>query len=228
MSEEPTEKNKKQICPSCREGIIRRVTRDYKVTTPNNKSSTIANLSYEECPKCNDEFFSAEAMERISDKVSEDTDSLTLSDLKQIRLKLQSNMTLLGESLGLGSKTWMRWENGEQNISRSMGYFIRAMAKYPQVYQWVAQRGWRQEKGPQETGMSRPLTIDELRMEIMKQYLTHPSPESLVEEEDAKAMDSFVSLIPDQVKNAPVQSAFNFRRGDIQHVDSRFSEMEVA
>jgi len=134
----------------------------------------------------------------------------------------------LGESLGLGSKTWMRWENGEQNISRSMGYFIRAMAKYPQVYQWVAQRGWRQQEELQKTGISRPLTIDEMQMEIMKQYLSRPSPESGVEEEDAKAMDSFVSLMLDQVKNAPVQSAFNFRRGDIQHVDSRFSEMEVA
>jgi putative zinc finger/helix-turn-helix YgiT family protein len=222
MSDESKNKSTKDICPTCRNATIRRVTRDYKVNLPDGQTSTVANLSFEECPECKDEFFSSEAMDRISDKVSAELDSLSSSDLKRIREKLQPNMTLLAESLGLGSKTWMRWENGEQNISRSMGYFIRTLSQFPEVYEWVADRGWRQDEAEEQATTQQPSSaIDELLLKVAQDLLLVQSSETAGIDEDVE-MDQYRDQPLNTPSNSSKKSRINTRRGDVQHVDSRF------
>ena len=222
MSDESKNKSTKDICPTCRNATIRRVTRDYKVNLPDGQTSTVANLSFEECPECKDEFFSSEAMDRISDKVSAELDSLSSSDLKRIREKLQPNMTLLAESLGLGSKTWMRWENGEQNISRSMGYFIRTLSQFPEVYEWVADRGWRQDEAEEQATTQQPSSaIDELLLKVAQDLLLVQSSETAGIDEDVE-MDQYRDQPLNTPSNFSKKSRINTRRGDVQHVDSRF------
>jgi putative zinc finger/helix-turn-helix YgiT family protein len=222
MSDESKNNSSKDICPTCRNAKIRRVTRDYKVNLPDGQTSTVANLSFEECPECKDEFFSSEAMDRISDKVSAELDSLSSSDLKRIREKLQPNMTLLAESLGLGSKTWMRWENGEQNISRSMGYFIRTLSQFPEVYEWVADRGWRQDEAEEQaTTQEHSSAISELFSKVMQNYLSVKSGETLSEDEKEES-GSFVNEMFNRTSSVSKKSRINLRRGDIQDSDSRF------
>ena len=219
MSDESKNKSTKHICPTCRNATIRRVTRDYKVKLPDGQTSTVANLSFEECPECKDEFFSSEAMDRISDKVSAELDSLSLSDLKRIREKLQPNMTLLAESLGLGSKTWMRWENGEQNISRSMGYFIRTLSRFPEVYEWVADRGWRQDEAEEQATTQQPSSaIDETSSKVM-QYLNGLQLGETAGIDEDEELDKFLVKVFNQPSNVCKQSRFNFRKGDIENVE---------
>jgi putative zinc finger/helix-turn-helix YgiT family protein len=228
MSDESKNKSTNNICPTCRNATIRRVTRDYKVKLPDGQTSTVANLSFEECPECKDEFFSSEAMDRISDKVSAELDSLSLSDLKRIREKLQPNMTLLAESLGLGSKTWMRWENGEQNISRSMGYFIRTLSQFPEVYEWVADRGWRQDEAEDQATTQQPSSaIDELLLKVAQDLLLVQSSETAGIDEDEE-MDQYRDQPLNNPSNLSKQSRINTRRGDIQHVDPRFRDFVEA
>ena len=226
MSDESKSKSTKNICPTCRNATIRRVTRDYKVKLPDGQASTVANLSFEECPECKDEFFSIEAMDRISDKVSAELDSLSLSDLKRIREKLQPNMTLLAESLGLGSKTWMRWENGEQNISRSMGYFIRTLSQFPEVYEWVADRSWRQDGAEEQTTtQEHSCATDELFSKAMQVYLSVKSREALSEDEKEES-GSLVNELLNRASSVSKKSSINLRRGDIQDSDSRFKDSD--
>jgi putative zinc finger/helix-turn-helix YgiT family protein len=228
MSDESKNKSTKNICPTCRNATIRRVTRDYKVNLPDGQTSTVANLSFEECPECKDEFFSSEAMDRISDKVSAELDSLSLSDLKKIREKLQPNMTLLAESLGLGSKTWMRWENGEQNISRSMGYFIRTLSQFPEVYEWVADRGWRQDEAEEQATTQQPSSaIEELLSKVAQDFLLVQSSETAGIDEDVE-MDQYRDQPLNNPSKSSKQSRINTRRGDIQHVDPRFRDFAEA
>ena len=219
MSDESKSKSTKNICPTCRNATIRRVTSDYKVKLPDGRTSTVANLSFEECPECKDEFFSSEAMDRISDKISADVDSLSLSDLKRIREKLQPNMTLLAESLGLGSKTWMRWEKGEQNISRSMGYFIRTLSQFPEVYEWVADRGWRQDEAEEQATTQQPSSaIDELLSKVAQDFLLVQSSETAEMDED-KELDKYLDQVFNQPSSVCKNSRFNFRKGDIENVE---------
>ena len=130
-------------CPGCNKGQLKSVTKDYKVKLPEGDTVTVANLSFRECETCGETVFSALAAQRIDQAIADHTEPLTPEELTKLREVLQANKPLLAESLGLGSKTWLRWESGEQSISRSMGYFIRAMAQFPEVYQWVAGRAWR-------------------------------------------------------------------------------------
>jgi putative zinc finger/helix-turn-helix YgiT family protein len=219
MSDESKNNSSKDICPTCRNATIRRVTRDYKVNLPDGQTSTVANLSFEECPECKDEFFSSEAMDRISDKVSAELDSLSSSDLKRIREKLQPNMTLLAESLGLGSKTWMRWENGEQNISRSMGYFIRTLSQFPEVYEWVADRGWRQDEAEDQATTQQPSSaIDELLSKVAQDFLLVQSSETAEMDED-KELDKYLDQVFNQPSSVCKNSRINFRMGDKQNVE---------
>jgi hypothetical protein len=131
-------------------------------------------------------------------------------------------MTLLAESLGLGSKTWMRWENGEQNISRSMGYFIRTLSQFPEVYEWVADRGWRQDEAEEQaTTQEHSSAISELFSKVMQNYLSVKSGETLSEDEKEES-GSFVNEMFNRTSSVSKKSRINLRRGDIQDSDSRF------
>ncbi len=43
----------------------------------------------------------------------------------------------------MGGKTLHRWARGTQRVSRSMGYFLRALMAHPAVYEWIRDRRWR-------------------------------------------------------------------------------------
>ena len=135
-------------CPDCGKPL-RPVTKDYRVFLGDGDSVTVANLSYQECTGCHQAIIPAKSAQRLDEAVRDHSEQLGPNELREIREKLQENKTRLAESLGLGSKTWLRWESGEQSISRSMGYFIRAMARFPEVYRWVADREWRKAEGGQ-------------------------------------------------------------------------------
>jgi len=134
-------------------------------------------------------------------------------------------MTLLAESLGLGSKTWMRWENGEQNMSRSMGYFIRAIAQFPDVYEWVADRGWRQDEAEEQATTQEPSSAsDETLSKVMQDYLSLKSGETLSEDEKEES-GKFVNEMFNRISSVSKRSRVHSRRGDVQHVDARFRDL---
>jgi transcriptional regulator with XRE-family HTH domain len=160
--------------------------------------------------------------------VADHTEPVSAEFLKQTRLSLQPNMTLLAESLGLGSKTWMRWENGEQNMSRSMGYFIRAMAQFPEVYEWVADRGWRQDEAEEQaTTQQSSSAIDELLSKVAQDFLLVQSSETSGIDEDEE-IDQYRDQPLNNPSNFSKQRRINTRRGDIQHVDPRFRDFAEA
>jgi len=134
------------LCAQCHEGTYQNMTKDYTVELRDGDQCTIANLAQRKCNQCGHVVLPWPSVQRVDRAVADHTEPVTAEFLKIARSQLQPSMTLLAESLGLGSKTWMRWENGEQNMSRSMGYFVRAMEQFPEVYEWVANRGWRRSQ----------------------------------------------------------------------------------
>jgi YgiT-type zinc finger domain-containing protein len=214
------------LCAQCHEGTYQSMTKDYTVELRDGDQCTIANLAQRKCNQCGHLVLPWPSVQRVDRAVADHTEPLTAEFLKQTRERLQPSMTLLAESLGLGSKTWMRWEKGEQNISRSMGYFVRAMAQFPEVYEWVADRAWRADESGLKT--VKPSPIKDLERKILKTYLS-PSKPNKRDEQEIKALDQFLAdaLNTSLEKTRPTR--IHPRRGDIQHVDSRFAEsMEVA
>jgi len=214
------------LCAQCHEGTYQSMTKDYTVELRDGDQCTIANLAQRKCNQCGHVVLPWPSVQRVDRAVADHTEPLTAEFLKQTRERLQPNMTLLAESLGLGSKTWMRWEEGEQNISRSMGYFVRAMAQFPEVYEWVADRAWRAD----EIGLkaAKPSPIKDLERKILKSYLRLNKSEKR-DEQEIKALDQFLADALNTSLEKTQPTRINPRRGDIQHVDSRFAEsMEVA
>jgi DNA-binding transcriptional regulator YiaG len=56
------------------------------------------------------------------------------------------------EAIGLGEKTFHRWLKGTQVVSRSMGYYLRALQRFPESFAWVRERGWRSPESPPVRG----------------------------------------------------------------------------
>jgi YgiT-type zinc finger domain-containing protein len=214
------------LCAQCHEGTYQSMTKDYTVELRDGDQCTIANLAQRKCNQCGHIVLPWPSVQRVDRAVADHTEPLTAEFLKQTRERLQPNMTLLAESLGLGSKTWMRWEKGEQNISRSMGYFVRAMAQFPEVYEWVADRAWRADEIELKT--AKPSPIKDLERKILKSYLRLNKSEKR-DEQEIKALDQFLADALNTSLEKTQPTRINPRRGDIQHVDSRFAEsMEVA
>lgn len=214
------------LCAQCHEGTYQSMTKDYTVELRDGDQCTIANLAQRKCNQCGHVVLPWPSVQRVDRAVADHTEPLTAEFLKQTRERLQPNMTLLAESLGLGSKTWMRWEKGEQNISRSMGYFIRAMAQFPEVYEWVADRAWRADEIGLKT--AKPSPIKDPERKILKSYLRLNKSEKR-DEQEIKALDQFLADALNTSLEKTQPTRINPRRGDIQHVDSRFAEsMEVA
>jgi YgiT-type zinc finger domain-containing protein len=155
------------LCTQCHEGTYQNMTKDYTVELRDGDQCTIANLAQRKCNQCGHVVLPWPSVQRVDRAVDDHTEPVTAEFLMIARSQLQPNMTLLAESLGLGSKTWMRWENGEQKMSRSMGYFVRAMEQFPEVYEWVADRGWRRSRDAESL-----LEIAENIKEVASEYET--------------------------------------------------------
>ena len=167
MNPETSNPAPRGVCTQCHEGTYQNMTKDYTVRLRDGDQCTIANLAQRKCNQCGHVVLPWASALRVDRAVADHTEPVNPDFLKTARGQLQPNMTLLAESLGLGSKTWMRWENGEQNMSRSMGYFIRAMAQFPEVYEWVADRGWRRSHDAESL-----LEIAENIKEVASEYET--------------------------------------------------------
>ena len=78
------------------------------------------------------------------DAIAEHTERLTTDELREIREQFELDQTEMSEALGLGNKTYHRWENGTQYPSRSMGYYLRVLREYPDAFKWLRDRQWRE------------------------------------------------------------------------------------
>jgi len=225
MNPETSNPAPRGVCTQCHEGTYQNMTKDYTVHLRDGDQCTIANLAQRKCNQCGHVVLPWPSALRVDRAVADHTEPVNPDFLKTTRGQLQPNMTLLAESLGLGSKTWMRWEKEEQNMSRSMGYFVRAMAQFPEVYEWVADRGWRQDEAEEQANTQQPSTaIDEILSKVMQDYLSFKSGETLREDEKEES-GKFVNEMFNRISSVSKKSRVHSRRGDIQHVDARFRDL---
>lgn len=136
----------KQIhCAACNEGIYEEVEARYEVTVADNIRILIDKLTLLRCPKCGDELIPPTSQEQIDRAISEQTEQLSRLELQDMADTFDLDQTQISEVLGLGGKTFHRWLKGTQYPSRSMGYYLRVLAKFPEAFAWLKARGWRNQ-----------------------------------------------------------------------------------
>ena len=135
-----------QECPCCEKGLLALCQVDYVATPQNETPITVKDVWVEKCPVCGEMVFPSESSDYIASVIAEETEQLTPVQLKEIRERLGVGQTKMSDILGLGDRTYHRWENGTQYPSRSMCYYIRTLGRFPTAFDWLSKREWRKDK----------------------------------------------------------------------------------
>jgi putative zinc finger/helix-turn-helix YgiT family protein len=133
-----------QTCPNCEKGHFALVQTDYEEPVAEDNPISIPGVWVERCDHCGETVFPGETTRFIESAVAQQTEQLTPSELERIREDLGiATQDEMSEILGLGLKTYHKWESGKQFPTRSMSYYIRVLAEFPQAFDWLRRRGWR-------------------------------------------------------------------------------------
>jgi putative zinc finger/helix-turn-helix YgiT family protein len=119
-------------CPICDKGTLRSRQGEFVTEVKSGtarKELRIGNISWEECDSCGEKIFDDDAMKKICDARYEAIGLLTPSELKEIRKKLGYTQEQMAAFLGIGNKTYCRWENGTSIQTKSMDTLIRSATK---------------------------------------------------------------------------------------------------
>jgi DNA-binding transcriptional regulator YiaG len=140
----PTKTLAGKNCRLCQKGKFELVQITHVENVAQDNPLTIPEIWVERCDNCGEILFPGDTVHFIETVVAEYTEQLTGSDLERIREDLGiERQDEMSEILGLGTKTYHKWESGAQYPTRSMCYYIRLLAAYPEAFDWLRQRGWR-------------------------------------------------------------------------------------
>ena len=130
-------------CIECDEGTLTSVTEDYEILTVDGNRIIVPQVDFVRCDQCGETLIPAASSRRISKFQAQASEQLSQKELHQIFERTDLTQKEFAEALGLGEKTFHRWIKGNQVVSRSMGYYLRAMDRFPEVFRWVKERKWR-------------------------------------------------------------------------------------
>lgn len=135
--------NHTETCFACGEGHYQEGIEDYRLALPEGETLTVPKLVILRCNKCGEETIPPESSRRIETAVDQHQDTLPAAAVRSFLEQFQIDQTEAAEALGMGGKTFHRWARGTQRVSRSMGYFLRALMAHPAAYEWIRDRRWR-------------------------------------------------------------------------------------
>jgi putative zinc finger/helix-turn-helix YgiT family protein len=130
-------------CFECEEGQLVEIVQDYTDVGPDGASVVVPGVKMFRCTHCGEELIPAESNRYISRYVAEANEQITKAELFAMLDASGLSQKDFAEAIGLGEKTFHRWLKGTQVVSRSMGYYLRALERFPEAFAWVRERGWR-------------------------------------------------------------------------------------
>lgn len=128
--------NMKKICHNCGSTMEERHG-TYRFEPPSNipgGTMIIPNASWLECENCGEQLLSA-ALDSKLEELSMVRQGLLLpTQIKAIREKLGLTQVEMAERLGVGEKTYTRWESGRSMQNKSSDNLIRLMDRSPDQF----------------------------------------------------------------------------------------------
>ena len=135
--------DEKMACCSCEQGHYEEVFDRHETVAADDVKIVIPRVKLLRCLSCGDELLPPETQKQIDAAIAEQTEQLDPRELEAIWERFNLDQTESAEVLGLGGKTFHRWLKGTQYPSRSMGYYLRVLAEFPEAFEWLKARGWR-------------------------------------------------------------------------------------
>lgn len=139
--------NKSLVGTACREcgaGHFEFIQIDHVEKILNDNPVIVPGVWVNRCDHCGETVFPAISVKYIQSWVADQTEPLTGHELERIRDVLGvDRQDEMSEILGLGTKTYHKWESGAKFPTRSMSYYIRVLAEFPEAFEWLRARGWK-------------------------------------------------------------------------------------
>ncbi len=142
-----------ETCLDCDQGCYEVVVEPYSCCGPDGNVVVVPDVKITRCTHCGEELIPAASCRYISRYVAEANEQLTKEELHAMLEASGLSQKDFAEAIGLGEKTFHRWLKGTQIASRSMGYYLRALAQFPEAFAWVKERGWRDGAPSSETAI---------------------------------------------------------------------------
>ncbi|MEN6308982.1 MAG: type II TA system antitoxin MqsA family protein [Anaerohalosphaeraceae bacterium] len=140
----------KKVCPICGAKALIKKTGEYRFDPPANIPGgiiVIPNSVWEECEACREVVLSPELLEKLEEQRYVRLGLLTPAEIRAIREKAGLTQAQISEKLGIGEKTYTRWESGKLLQNKSSDNLIRLFAQNPDSFdQLELQRGPLKEK----------------------------------------------------------------------------------
>lgn len=117
-------------CPLCGQGTLKDTVQDYNTTVKDGdhyKHIVIKDLTVELCSNCKEILLPKESLERVHSEKHKIRGLLSTAQLKNLRQDLGLTQTKMAELLGLGKKSYLRWESGASLQSKSMDRYLRLL-----------------------------------------------------------------------------------------------------
>lgn len=153
-----------ETCPACETGYLTTVQGTYETTYADGEKEhalKIPNTNWLECPVCKEVILDDNTMERIEKAKCQALDLLSPNEILSIRKLLQKNQVEMAELLGIGTKTYCRWENGTFLQTRAYDRYLRLVAliydKYPEAFSFLEDLAG---INPKESEVSAPSVAD--------------------------------------------------------------------
>lgn len=133
-----------QQCPARSNGQFQLVQIDHTEEVASDNPIEFRGIWVDRCDHCGEIVFPGDTTAFIESVVAEETEQLTPRELERIREDLGvATQDEMSEILGLGLKTFHKWESGRQFPTRSMSYYIRLLSEFPEAFDWLHRRAWR-------------------------------------------------------------------------------------
>lgn len=121
----------KSTCPECNKGTLIERRGEYETSYVDRNGQShalrIANMVWLECDTCGEALLDDHAMSMIDDARRKALGLLTPQEIRAFRLRLQKTQAAMSEFLGIGEKTYCRWESGSYIQSEGFDRYLRLL-----------------------------------------------------------------------------------------------------
>jgi putative zinc finger/helix-turn-helix YgiT family protein len=119
------------ICPECKEGNLVEHTGEYESTYRDRNDRThrlrVPGVTWLECEKCGEAILDDRAMSIIEAARREALGLLSPEEIRGFRTSLQKSQGSMSALLGIGEKTYTRWESGAFIQSEAFDRYLRLL-----------------------------------------------------------------------------------------------------
>lgn len=135
-------KQRNRSCPACGADRIEEVTGDFttQIEGPDGKplALSVPRITWRHCASCGEDFLDEDASEAITAAHRAALKLLTAEEIRSLRHRLGKTQTEMSDLLGIGEKTYCRWESGTHFQSEAFDRYLRLLEE-PSVVDLLTQ-----------------------------------------------------------------------------------------